>query len=90
MICNLKRYINNAILDLKNTTDNLHKYAKKISDETSQKIDEHSLGKVKFFFALRRILDGKANFEDIGLMDAINDTLQELGIVESKKTFYKM
>jgi hypothetical protein len=45
---------------------------------------------VKFFFALRRILDGKANFEDIGLMDAINDTLQELGIVESKKTFYKM
>jgi len=49
LICNLKRYINNAILDLKNTTDNLHKYAKKISDETSQKIDEHSLGKVKFF-----------------------------------------
>ena len=74
----------------KYTTDNLHFYAKKISDETSQKIDEHSLGKVKFFFALRRILDGKANFEDIGLMDAINDILQELGIVESKKTFYKM
>ena len=68
----------------------MHFYAKKISDETSQKIDEHSLGKVKFFFALRRILDGKANFEDIGLMDAINDILQELGIVESKKTFYKM
>ena len=78
-------------MDLKKyTTDNLHKYAKKISDETSQKIDEHSLDKVKFFFALRRILDVKANFEDIGLMDAINDTLQELGIVESKKTFYKM
>ena len=38
-------------MDLKKyTTDNLHKYAKKISDETSQKIDEHSLGKVKFFF----------------------------------------
>ena len=74
----------------KYTNDNLHEYAKKISDETSQKIDEHSLGKVKFFFALRRILDGKANFEDIGLMDAINDILQELGIVESKKTFYKM
>ena len=37
-------------MDLKKyTTDNLHFYAKKISDETSQKIDEHSLGKVKFF-----------------------------------------
>ena len=39
--------------------------------------------------SLRRILDGNANYEDIGLMDAINDTLQELGIVESNKTFYK-
>ena len=78
-------------MDLKKyTDDNLHKYAQKIANVTSQKIDEHSLGKVKFFFALRRILDGKANFEDIGLMDAINDTLQELGIVDSKKTFYKV
>ena len=77
-------------MDLKKyTSDNLHQYAKKISDETSQKIDEHSLGKVKFFMSLRRILDGNANYEDIGLMDAINDTLQELGIIESNKTFYK-
>ena len=37
--------------------------------------------------SLRRLLDGKANYQDIGLMDAINDTLQDLGIVETKKPF---
>ena len=78
-------------MDIKKYTDeNLHKYAQKIADVTSQKIDEHSLGKVQFFMALRRILDGKANYQDIGLLDAINDTLQDLGIVDSKSTFYKL
>ena len=78
-------------MDLKKyTDDNLHKYAQKIADVTSQNIDEHSLGKVQFFMALRRILDGKANYQDIGLVDAINDTLQDLGIVDSKSTFYKL
>ena len=52
-------------MDLKKyTDDNLHKYAQKIADVTGQKIDEHSLGKVQFFMALRRILDGKANYQD--------------------------
>ena len=37
--------------------------------------------------SLRRLLDGKANYQDIGLMDAINDTLQDLGIVETKQLF---
>ncbi|MDP6309237.1 MAG: hypothetical protein QGI65_08765 [SAR324 cluster bacterium] len=75
---------------IKYTDDNLHKYAQRIADETSQKIDEHSLGKVQFYMSLRRILDENANFQDIGLMDAINDTLQDLGIVEAKKTFYNL
>ena len=75
---------------IKYTDDNLHKYAQRISDETSQKIDEHSLGKVQFYMSLRRILEENANFQDIGLMDAINDTLQDLGIVEAKKTFYNL
>jgi|TARA_B100001079_G_C16377665_1_gene500545 hypothetical protein len=75
---------------IKYTDDNLHKYAQRIADETSQKIDEHSLGKVQFYMSLRRILEENANFQDIGLMDAINDTLQDLGIVEAKKTFYNL
>ena len=39
---------------------------------------------------MRRLLDRKANYQDIGLMDAINYTLQDLGIVETKKTFYTL
>ena len=78
-------------MDIKKYTDeNLHKYAQRIADATNQKIDEHSLGKVQFFMSLRRILYGKSNYQDIGLMDAINDTLQDLGIVEAKKTFYNL
>ena len=78
-------------MDIKKYTDeNLHKYAQRIADETSQKVDEHSLGKVQCSMALRRSWDGNANDQDIGLMDAINDTLQDLGMAESQKTFYKL
>lgn len=39
--------------------------------------------------ALRRIISGKATMQDAGLMDAINDTLQQLGVLEPGKAFYK-
>jgi hypothetical protein len=32
-------------------------------------------------------LQGSANAEDIGLLDAINDSLQALGLLGSSKTF---
>ena len=38
--------------------------------------------------SLRAVLQGKSNYQDIGLLDAINNTLQDLGIVETKKTFF--
>ena len=66
----------------------LNRYAKAIIDG-SAKIDEHALGEMFFYMALRRVLTGKATYQDIGMMDAINDTLQEKGIVEASKTFYK-
>ena len=53
------------------------------------KIDEHALGEMNFYMALRRILTKTYTYEDIGLMDAINDTLQELGRIESHEIFYK-
>ena len=37
--------------------------------------------------SLRVVLEGKANYQDIGLLDAINDSLQDLGIVEAKRIF---
>ena len=37
--------------------------------------------------SLRVVLEGKANYPDIGLLDTIKDTLQDLGIVEAKRIF---
>ncbi|SIO25196.1 hypothetical protein [Paraburkholderia phenazinium] len=51
--------------------------------------DEVSFGKLAFFLALRRVQQKKATAEDVGLLDAINDTLQALGVVDKGKTFYK-
>jgi hypothetical protein len=55
-----------------------------------EKIDEHALGEMTFYMSLRRILNQKSTFQDIGMMDAINDTLQELGLIEDTVTFYKL
>jgi hypothetical protein len=54
-----------------------------------EKIDEHALGEMTFYMALRRILNSNATYEDIGMMDAINDTLQMLGLIDQTVTFYR-
>jgi hypothetical protein len=69
--------------------DKLNHYAETIVTG-NQKMDEHALGELYFYMALRRVIDGKATFEDIGTMDAINDTLQKLGVIRSSDVFYKM
>lgn len=66
----------------------LNAYAESIR-QGGAKIDELALGELTFYMALRRVLTGQPTPQDIGLMDAINDTLQELGLVERTKTFYK-
>ena len=53
------------------------------------KLDNMSEGELHFCFALRRVLGGNATITDLGLLDAINDTLQQLGKVEQGQTFYK-
>ncbi|ELS04478.1 hypothetical protein Xen7305DRAFT_00042120 [Xenococcus sp. PCC 7305] len=68
--------------------DKLNQYAKTIIDK-STKSDEHALGELTFYMSLRRVTTGKATPQDIGMMDAINDTLQEKGIIDEKSTFLK-
>jgi hypothetical protein len=51
--------------------------------------DDLAFGKLTFYFALRRIQQKKATAEDVGLMDAINDTLQALAVVEKGRSFYE-
>ncbi len=68
--------------------DKLNSYADKIKSG-SAKVDELALGELSFYMALRRVLDGRGTPQDLGLMDAINDTLQLKGILEEGKTFFK-
>lgn len=68
--------------------EKINQYAKKIVS-SGEKADEHALGELTFYMALRRILSERATAQDIGMMDAINDTLQNLGLVGSGETFYK-
>ncbi|MDI6539537.1 hypothetical protein QMA77_21670 [Pantoea ananatis] len=62
--------------------------ARRILDK-GDKADEIAAGKIDFFIALRSVLSGDLDKRELGLLDAVNDTLQHLGIIESGKTFYK-
>lgn len=66
----------------------VNEYAQKIV-KGSDKSDELAFGELSFYLSLRRVLTDKATPQDVGLVDAINDTLQELGVLEKGKTFYK-
>ena len=53
------------------------------------RMDDLALGELSFYITLRRVLKGTGTLQDKGLIDAINDTLQELKVIDAKKTFYK-
>ncbi len=57
--------------------------------EGGAKVDEIAFGELTFYVALRRVQQGKGTMQDIGIMDAINDTMQTLGLIESNVLFYK-
>ncbi|MFK8330975.1 hypothetical protein M2D63_013270 [Pseudomonas sp. BJa5] len=60
--------------------------AQSIIDKKSTS-DDIALGKLDFLSSLRRLLDGKATPHDLGRHDALNDVLQDLGVLSSKETY---
>ena len=68
--------------------EKLNHYAEKIVSGGS-KSDDLAIGEIVFYAALRRVINGQATPQDIGTMDAINDTLLAQGLIEKGKTFYK-
>ncbi len=68
--------------------EKLNAYAEKIKSG-SARTDEHALGEMVFYMALRRVIAGKGTPEDLGMMDAINDVLQNKGIVKEGTLFFK-
>lgn len=73
-------------LDLVN--QRINAAAQNIIDKKNTQLDDISYGKLDVLLALRRTLMGNATPEDIGMLDAINDALQALGILQAKETFF--
>jgi|TARA_B100000315_G_scaffold200552_1_gene192772 hypothetical protein len=51
------------------------------------KRDSHALGELAFYMVIRRVLKGEQTVQDVGMVDAINDVLQEGGVIDEGKTF---
>ena len=66
----------------------MNTYALDIIDK-GDRFDQLSMGEISFYMSLRSVLKGNATKQDIGLMDAVNDTLQAQEIIETNETFYK-
>ncbi|WP_095107821.1 hypothetical protein [Pseudomonas sp. Irchel 3E20] len=64
----------------------LNLLARRIIDKKNVS-DEIAHAKIGFYLSLRRVLNSKETPADIGFLDAINDTLQALGIIEKNRTF---
>lgn len=61
--------------------------AKQIVDKQKADLDHIAHGKLGFLLSLRRVVDGTATREDLGLHDAINDVLQRLDLLGTNVTY---
>ncbi|KPX34883.1 Uncharacterized protein ALO77_01743 [Pseudomonas coronafaciens pv. garcae] len=57
-----------------------------LADKKANKLGDLAQGKLTFFSALSRVLQGEKNSQDLGMLDAINDSLQALDILKSEET----
>ncbi|ALU63252.1 hypothetical protein ACA40_22060 [Pseudomonas syringae pv. lapsa] len=57
-----------------------------LADGKVSKLDDVATGKLSVFLPLQRVLQGTGTPQDLGVLDAINDTLQSLKILEDKET----
>lgn len=64
----------------------LNQYAERVVGHSEQ-VDDYAFGEISWYLALRRVLAGKGTPQDLGMMDAINDTLQKKGFVGNGATF---
>ncbi|EPJ77521.1 MULTISPECIES: hypothetical protein [Pseudomonas] len=61
--------------------------SQRIQKSKSATFDDLAFGKLGFLLALRRVLNGVGSAEDLGLMDAVNDSLQALKLLDRNKSF---
>jgi hypothetical protein len=63
-------------------------YLEKV-DPGKSNLNEHAAGELRFYIALQHVLGGNLAHYHVGMIDAVNDMLQELGVISSNETFYK-
>lgn len=69
------------------TEDKINSYAQQILN-AADKGDDSALGELSVYMALRRILKNEERrIQDYGMMDAFNDVIKELGIIQDGKFF---
>ncbi|WP_032610659.1 thioredoxin [Pseudomonas syringae] len=61
--------------------------ASSIVEKKTTSLDEVAFGKLGVLLTLRRVLKKKATPQDIGMLDAINDVLQMLEVLQADETF---
>ncbi|MCD5984278.1 MULTISPECIES: thioredoxin family protein [Pseudomonas] len=61
--------------------------AQSIIDKKTTSLDEAAFGKLGVLLTLRRELNKKATPQDLGMLDAINDVLQTLEVLQTDETF---
>lgn len=64
----------------------LNQYAARVV-EGSEQMEDYAFGEISWFLTLRRVLAGKGTPQDLGMLDAINDTLQQKGFIGQGATF---
>ena len=70
------------------TATQISQTAQGIADGTRDMASDNAVGKLEFLCALHRVLNGKPHPGDLGMMDGINDCLQQLGLIEASKTLF--
>lgn len=65
----------------------INQAAQSIVTKKSARLDDVAFGKLGFYLATRRAMNGTASPEDLGLLDAVNDSLQALQLLDGDETF---
>ncbi len=68
--------------------EKINHYAQSIVTGTDKQ-DQWALGELQFYMSLRSVINGGNDRVAMGMLDAVNDTLQHLGIISKEQSFYK-
>lgn len=85
----LQKFVNDKIVEY---ADVLTKLTRE-EQEGASKLNQHAMGQLEFYANLAVVLEegfsAKENLVSAGIVDAVNDLLQDIGLVPDGTTFYQ-